>query len=386
MQIIEVKSKQDKSGFLKLPIRLYKNEKNWIRPLDKDIENIFDPKTNKFFRHGEATRFLLKDNKGLIIGRIAAFINNKTANKSYVKTGGCGFFECINNQEAANILFDTAKKWNEERGMEAMDGPINFGERDKWWGCLVDGYTEPNYTMPYNFEYYQQLFENYGFKLYFKQFTFGRAAEGGTPEKWKLKAQRVANTPGYRFEHINKKNLEKYAEDFRHVYNLAWAKHGGVSTMAKAQAMNIMKQIKPVLDEKIMWFTYYYDEPVGFFLILPELNQIFKHVNGKLDWIGKIKFLYHKLMGTCRKMFGVVFGITPEHQGKGLEAAMVEAMASVVLPLNRYDFMEMNWIGDFNPKMIAVCESVGAKVVKTHHTYRYIFDPNVEFKRMEDIK
>ena len=386
MKIVEVKSEKDKKEFLEFPVRLYKNDENWIRPLDKDINGIFDKKTNKFFRHGEAARFLLKDDSNKTIGRIAAFINKKTADKSYVKTGGCGFFECIDNQEAANLLFDTAKKWNEERGMEAMDGPINFGERDKWWGCLVDGYTEPNYSMPYNFPYYQTLFENYGFKLYFKQYTFGRDTHAELPEKWKVKAKRIAETPGYAFKHIDKKNLAKYGEDFRTVYNLAWAKHGGVSKMAKAQAMSIMKQIKPVLDEKIIWFAYYNDEPVGFFIMLPELNQIFKHVNGKLDLIGKLKFLYHKLTRSCRKMFGVVFGIVPEHQGKGLEAAMVEATAKVVQPLNRYDFMEMNWIGDFNPKMIAVCESVGGYVVKTHHTYRHIFDSTVEFKRMEMIK
>lgn len=185
---------------------------------------MFDPKVNKFFRHGEATRWLLKNNKGEIIGRIAAFINNKTANKSYVVTGGCGFFECIHRQEAANMLFDKAKAWLQERGMEAMDGPISFGERDQWWGCLVEGYTEPNYCMPYNFPYYQELFENYGFKLFFKQFTFGRDTHAVLPEKWKEKAQRIAGTPGYSFHHINKKHLEKYAEDFRHVYNLAWAK------------------------------------------------------------------------------------------------------------------------------------------------------------------
>ncbi|HEX8549239.1 MAG TPA: hypothetical protein VF691_19920, partial [Cytophagaceae bacterium] len=172
MQLLEVKDKAGIKEFLLLPVRLYKSDPNWIRPLDKDIEEIFDPEKNKYFRHGKAIRWILKDENGRTIGRVAAFINNKTAKTTEYITGGIGFFECINDQKAANFLFDTSKKWLEENGMEAMDGPINFGERDKWWGLLVDGFIEPNYCMPYHFPYYQPLFENYGFKVYFEQYTY----------------------------------------------------------------------------------------------------------------------------------------------------------------------------------------------------------------------
>ena len=140
------------------------------------------------------------------------------------------------------------------------------------------------------------------------------------------------------------------------------------------------------MDKDIVWYAYFNNEPVGFFVMLPELNQIFKHVNGKLDLIGKLKFLYHKTRGTCRKCFGVVFGIVPEHQGKGLEGAMVMATANHVWPLNRYDDFEMNWIGDFNPKMVRIAESIGAETKKVHHTYRYLFDRNAPFERAPILK
>ena len=48
-----------------------------------------------------------------------------------------GFFECINDESVAFAMFDKCKAWLQERGMEAMDGPINFGERDRWWGLVV---------------------------------------------------------------------------------------------------------------------------------------------------------------------------------------------------------------------------------------------------------
>jgi GNAT superfamily N-acetyltransferase len=392
MKLIEVKDKSAVKEFLHLPVRLYKDEKNWIRPLDKDIEAVFDPKKNKYFRHGECIRWILQNGQGETIGRVAAFINRKTSTREDQPTGGLGFFECINEQEAAFVLFDCCKEWLQEKGMEAMDGPINFGDRDRWWGALARGYDrEPNYCMPYNFPYYIELFEAYGFKEYFQQFTYGRpvAEEGdtGISEKVYAKAERLRREPRYVFRQMNKKNIGKYAEDFRTIYNKAWVKHKGVGEMSKAQAENVFKQLKPVIDENILWFGYYDGEPIAFFLNLPEVNQIFKHVDGRLDLAGKLKFLYYKHIAKIKKMFGVVFGVVPEHQGKGVEAAIVLAIADYVWSSkSQYEYFEMNWIGDFNPKMIKVATDVGGKVVKVHHTYRFLFDRNKEFKRAPVIE
>ncbi len=174
MQLIEVSTAAHKKEFLMLPVRLYKDDKNWIRPLDNDIENVFNPEKNNFFTHGECTRWLLQNNQGQTIGRVAAFIDRNTANKFDQPTGGMGFFECIDNTEAAFTLFDICKQWLQTRGMEAMDGPINFGDRSQWWGLLVDGFTEPNYGMFYHHRYYKNLFEAYGFKDFFQQYTYQR--------------------------------------------------------------------------------------------------------------------------------------------------------------------------------------------------------------------
>jgi GNAT superfamily N-acetyltransferase len=389
MRVIEVTNKETRKEFLMLPVRLYKGVKEWIRPLDKDVESVFDPQKNKYFRNGECTRWLLINDTNEVIGRVAAFINKKTANKFDQPTGGMGFFECINDKDAAFMLFDTCKEWLEKRGMEAMDGPINFGDRDRWWGLLIEGFEfEPNYCMPYNFPYYQELFEAYGFKEYFKQFTYYRPVQGGVDQKVIEKAARIVENPSYTFEHSKKSKLEKYAEDFRIIYNEAWGKHTGVAKMSKVQATAVMKQIKPIMDERLLWFAYYDGQPVGFFLMLPEFNQIVKHLNGSLDLLGKVKFMYHKLMKTCRKIFGLVFGVVPEHQGKGLEAAIVDRFNERIAkqPNFQYDEIEMNWIGDFNPKMMKVCEAVGASIRKTHHTYRKLFDETKEFKRAPIIK
>ena len=163
-------------------------------------------------------------------------------------------------------------------------------------GLLIDGFDrEPNYQCNYHFPYYQQLFENYGFEVYFKQFTFGRNVFEPLATRLKEKADKANRDPNYSFRHIEKRKLKQYAEDFRTVYNDAWARHPGVAKMSSLQANAIIKKMKPIMDEKIMWFAYHKEKPVGFYINIPELNQVFKHVNGKLDLIGKIKFLYHKI-------------------------------------------------------------------------------------------
>lgn len=384
MVIKEIEAKQDIREFLNLPVRLYNKSPHWIRPLDADIEAVFNKDKNKTFRHGECCRWILQNEAGETIGRVAAFVNQKAVNKGNDQpTGGMGFFECIENKEAAYILFDQCKNWLTTKGMEAMDGPINFGNKDRWWGLLVDGFDrDPNYQCNYNFPYYKDYFEAYGFQVYFKQFTFARKVMGPLSPKLEAKALRLAEDKDYTFRHLQKNEIGKLADYLRTVYNNAWANRAEMPELTTQQAKLIVMQMKPIMDHRLLYFGFYKGEPVSFFLSLPEINQIFKYVDGKLDWIGKAKFLWHTLLKTNRKAFGILFGIVPEHQGKGLDGAMVlNAREILQVKYKRYDEYEMNWIGDFNPKMIVVVEQVGAQISKVHHTYRKLFDEQKPFKR-----
>jgi GNAT superfamily N-acetyltransferase len=388
MHAKEVLSEADKKEFLQLPVRLYKNVPAWIRPLDKDVEGVFDSTKNKTFNHGECIRWILINDQGQVVGRVAAFINQKTVNKGNDQpTGGIGFFDCIEDKQAAFILFDQCKNWLQQKGMEAMDGPINFGNRDRWWGLLIEGFDrEPNYQCNYNFPYYQKFFEDYGFQVYFYQLTFGRPIQGAIDPRLLEKSLLVEKDPNYRFGYIKKSEWGKLPEMVRTVYNKAWAKRGEIPELTEAQAKHLVMQMKPIMDEKLLWFGFYKDEPISFFLSLPEVNQIFKHVNGKLDLIGKLKFVWHKLMKTNKKAFGILFGLVPEHQGKGVDGAIIENFRKFAHGGGiSYTYYEMNWIGDFNPKMIRVVEQINAPVVKRHATYRKLFDETKPFKRMPII-
>lgn len=382
MQLTEVTTTRLAKEFIRVNAEINKNDPNYIRPLDKDINDVFDPKKNKTFRFGEAVRWILKGNDGKLIGRIAAFTNKKYKNKGDdVPVGGIGFFDCINNQAAADMLFDVAKHWLIQKGMQAMDGPINFGERDRWWGLLVEGFQPPPYCLNYNKPYYKELFENYGFKCFFNQICFGLDPRKEVSKKILDRHAQLAKDPAFSSSYIKKNQLEKFAADFTIVYNKAWAGHGGLKELKKEQVLSMFKKMKPVMDEKIVWFIYHHNDPIAIFINLPDLNQWFKYLNGKFDLWHKLKFLWIKKTKKNNRFTGLVFGVVPEFQGTGVDAYMINEAKLVVQPMQKYEEYEMQWIGEFNPKMINVAENFGDTFrTRKLTTYRYLFDRTKEFK------
>jgi len=393
MLLIEVKDKETVEDFIRVNVIINQNNPAYIRPLDKDIHEVFNPEKNKAYRHGETNRWILKDRDGKLIGRIAAYVNKKYKTKGDEgPVGGIGFFDCINDHHAAGMLFDVAKHWLLQKGMQAMDGPINFGERDRWWGLVVKGNDiPPIYGMNFNPAYYRELFENYGFQNFFNQYCFALRANDMIQQKFFTRHAACEQDPGFSASHIKKNQLEKFAKDFATVYNKAWAGHGGLKELDEKVVLKMFKSMKPVMDERICWFAYYNNEPVGIWINLPDLNQWFKYLHGKFDLFHKLKFLWIKATKRNPKFTGIVFGVVPEWQAKGVDSYMIVEGAKLIQDLRIengeykigkiiYDDYEMQWIGDFNPKMINVAESLGTYRSRQLITYRYLFDRTKEFR------
>jgi hypothetical protein len=395
MQLLEVNTPALEREFIRTNNLVNKGNPAYIYPLEKDIYEVFNPEKNKSFRFGEVIRWILFSEEKKPIGRIAAFTNKKYKNKGDdVPVGGIGFFDCINNQEAADMLFDVAKHWLRQKGMEAMDGPINFGERDRWWGLVVKGHhLEPMYCMNFNAPYYQQLFEAYGFRGFYNQICFAMNTGDPVLPKFYERHQECAKNPNFRSRHISKKELDKFARDFAIVYNKAWAGHGGVKQIEEKVVRKMFRSMKPVMDERICWFAYYKEEPIAIWINLPDLNQWFKHLKGKFDLLHKLKFLWLKSTKHNPKFNGLVFGVVPEFQGKGVDSYIIIEGAKVIQDLRFrdenivplvgkpiYDKYEMQWIGEFNPKMVNVAEALGTHRSRILTTYRYLFDRTKEFR------
>lgn len=379
MNAVKVTDNAEKREFLEFPPRLYKNDKNYIRPLNKDIQDVFDIKKNKFFKSGECERFLFKNSQNQTVGKVAVFVNKKY--KQEQPTGGIGFFDCINDQETANFIFDFCKNWLQERGMEAMDGSINFGERDKFWGIVTDGFDEPLYGMNYNLPYYKDLFENYGFQIYFNQLCYSRPVHGDVSRVFTVMHAKHAKNPAISAKPMKKNQLEKFAKDFTEVYNKAWAEHGGGKEMEYAKTLKMFKAMKPVINEHISWFVYENEKPIAMWMNIPDLNQWFKYLHGKFGIWEKLKFLWVKKFKKNTKMVGIVFGVVPEWQRSGIDGYMIWEGTKHLRKHTDFEVTELQWIGDFNPKMMKIAESLDTTVTRKLATYRYLFDRTKPFDR-----
>jgi hypothetical protein len=373
MVITQVTDKKTKKAFLDVARKIYQGDELWVCPLDNDVEAVFDPAKNNFHQHGNCIRWLLTDDNGQLIGRVAAFINNEKAYNYEQPTGGMGFFECIDDEKAAFLLFDTAKNWLRGNGMQAMDGPINFGENDTFWGLLTEGFeSPPSYGMNYNPPYYKAFFENYGFKTQYEQITNYLNILKPFPERFRKIANWVSQKPGYEFKHLKANEIDKFAADFMEIYNDAWQGFENFVPITYATILESFKKMKPLMDEKLIWFAYINGEPASFDIILPDANPMIKPLKGKLDLPGKLKFLYQKWKGVTR-MRAIVMGTKQKFQNHGLESALFIKLGEYVLPQNQYEELELSWVGDFNEKMMALHYSMGAVFGKKHLTMRCVF-------------
>lgn len=373
MRLIEVNNKETVKQFFKLPFYIYEGDFNWICPLQKDIESVFNPQKNNFFNFGKCKRWILVNETNETIGRIASFINYKKADKEEQPTGGCGFFECIDDQHAANTLFDKSQSWLAENGMKAMLGPINFGENDMWWGLLIEGFKQPFYGMNYNPIYYQTLFKNYGFQIKYEQISNSIDIRKGLPEKVQKIATWVSKRDGNEFQHFTSHNLNKYAQDFMEIYNDAWKDFDNFTNVTEETIRETLVKIKPVMDPKLIWFAYVNGEPAAFAMSLPDTNELIKGLNGKLDLLGKLKFVWNKCTIKHTRMRAVIMGTKEKFRNMGLESAMFMKMQEYTRPLDHYQELELSWVGDFNSKMLSVHHAIGAIFSKKHATYLFKF-------------
>ena len=363
VKIREVNTVADIKSWHQFSRDLYVNDDYYVSHIDQDIDLIFNVNENSEFKTGDAKRWVavLEDK---LVGRISAFYNHKSHH------AGLGFFDCIDNQVIANHLFDTGIKWIKKNGFNRIEAPVNFGERDKYWGLLVSGFNSPSYQENYNFPYYQKLFENYGFKVCIEQTTSEGRHDSINLSKYQRFAERISRNSSYRIEHYSHRKSEKFIKDFVIIYNDAWKHHAHFVPFTNDRVRKLFTEMKLIIREELLIFMYDNDRPIGFYLSIIELNQIFKHIDGNMNWWGKLKFYYFLKTQKITKIRGIIFGVINKYQNKGLNALMIMDLYKTMLKNPYIESTELSWIGDFNPKMHALFKSTNAKPIKVHFTYQ----------------
>lgn len=369
MQVIPVQSADQHQAFLNVPFHIYKTDPNWIPPLYQDVEFIFDPEKNPAFQNNEAQRWILADQDGNYVGRIAAFTRSGIEEEGQ-PLGGIGFFECIEDQDAAFQLLGQATEWLREKGIGLADGPVNFGERDRFWGLLVEGFHPPSYLENYNPAYYQDFFEAYGFRELFRQNTYRVHREGIDLDRMSNVVGRISEYNDVAVKTLDFRQLDGFVQDFVTIYNKAWQHFDNFRPLTEEEVKTLFKEMKAVVVKEFVIFIYMEQQPAGVIVMLPDVNQILKHMNGKMGWWEKLKFLWYRKFSRLDKLKGVMMGIHPDHQNKGVDALLIYHVIQGLQHHPHFNWAELSWIGDFNPKMNNLMKKLTAETSKVHVTYR----------------
>lgn len=337
----------------------------WVPPLLMDVKEKLSPK-HSFFEFGTMQLFLAVRG-GEVVGRIAA-IQNDLYNKEHDdKTGFFGFFECIDDQNVANLLFDTAKQWLQERGRNIMHGPASPSSNHDY-GLLVDGFdTPPRLGMTYNPSYYQALMENYGFKKSQGLFAYKINANRVMEDPKMVRGNRIVRErTGVKIRTLNMKDLKNEIKTLRDIYNKAWEKNYGFVPMTNKEIDEYVKAFKPIAEPSLIFFAEIDDKPVATALSLLDYNYIFRQMNGRLFPFNFIKMFTQKKHITWARV--MLLGILPKYRGKGLDAVLYYETVKAAQALG-VEYGEASWILEDNAMMRRGMELIKGEIYKTYNVY-----------------
>jgi hypothetical protein len=369
-KIITVSNSSELKRFIKSQFNFYKDDKNFVPPLIMDRLKLLNKDKNPFFKHSKMELFMVEEN-GNILGRIAAIVNdnhNKTHND---KVGFFGFFECENNQETANLLFDEAKKFLTKNGMTEMRGPANPSLNDEC-GLLIDGFDSPPVIlMTYNPKYYINLIENYGLSKVKDLYAYHLVNEEYVSEKLERMQSIVRKRNSLTIRSMNfsnKKQFKKDVETLKYIYNNAWEPNWGFVKMTDEEFDFLANDLKSIADPDYALIAEINGKPAGFALALPDINQCLIHnKNGYL-----LPGIWHLL--TKKKKIDllriIVLGILPQYQRTGADAVLYWELGTRGKPKG-IKYGEASWILEDNEMMNkGLTTTMLGKVYKTYRLYQ----------------
>lgn len=392
MTIIQVETAEHWELFHQIPQRIYANDPNWIAPLEGDVQGTFTPGKNLAFEHGEARVFVLVDEKKAPLGRIAAFIDHRNNQIQPYPLGGIGYFECKNDPAAAKLLFEAAENYLRERGMKAIDGPINFGGRDKFWGLLEKGFDPPLFQETYNPPYYSDLFRANGYIAWEQILTMKGRPKDIDLSRLRAVIERIrSGNNNVRVETYNPAKLEQYADDFSEVYNAAFGHYEHFRPADPEGFKKLMKEVKNIIDPKFLGIAYFEDKPAGFCAFFPDLNPYLKFAKGKLNWWKAPLFLLKLKLSRHRQAKGTGFGVHPAYKTKGIFAFIVEFMNSEYIQ-KRYEYIYLTTVRAHNKEAVSIYLKTGVWIDRVHIGYRksldpaIVVEPNYFIENFEEVK
>lgn len=370
-EICAVTSTAHNEMFLDVPARIYANDPHWVPPILDSIAKQFTP-TNHFLKYGKLQQFIAISedaNGSQTVGRIVAAVNQRLIDSEGENVGLFGFFECVEDFTIAQALLDTACQWLRSQGMTIVRGPIDFSTHNN---CLflVDGFDSPPMVMmPYNPPYYPEFIERDGWHKAKDAYAYDFPLDKPLPEEFE-KAYRIACKSGISFRPIRTKG-DGFEQDVKSIYqlfNTAFASNWSSTPRSEAEFLEEARDLQNLVDPDVFPIAEYNGEMVGFWMGLPDYNIPLKHVNGKLNWLGILKFLWYRRQIDQVRVIAICS--LPEYRRKMVSLALIYlGMQGGIQKGKPYKRAELSWVFEDNFPSRKLIEAAGGKIYKTYRIY-----------------
>ena len=372
LTIQECRTTAERRAFVTFPWRVYRNDPHWVPPLISERMAFFDPQRNPFYQHAEVALFMARRD-GEPVGTIAALINHQHNAFHNEQVGFFGAFEVLPDREAAHALLATARDWVRERGMTALRGPATFSTNEEC-GLLIEGFDDPpRILMAYNPPYYRDLIERFGFQKAMDLYAYELTVEVfNWPEKLVRVVEKLKSRAKFRVRPGNIQRFREELDRIKKVYNSAWERNWGFVPLTDAEIEHMAAQLIRFVDPDLVFIAEVDDEPIGFSLTLPDLNQALRKAYprpGVPEWWTLIKLLYYwkvrRVVDTIRVL---AMGVVESWRAQGVSALFYYETAKAALPKG-YRRAEMSWILENNLMMNRDIRAMGGRLYKIYRMY-----------------
>ncbi len=367
VEIISVEGGQELKDFINLPWRIYAECPNWVPPLKKEVRRMLDLHKHPFWEFSERILFLAR-RRSETVGRIVGIVDRNYNQCHNEKMGGWGFFECADDQEAAQVLFSSVETWALQKGMTFLRGPLSPSMNYES-GLLIEGFDYPPAVgMTYNPPYYLRLIESCGFSKENDLLAFLIDGEYRLPDWMERLAERTAQKKGVTVRHVDPKKINVEFDLIRDIYNDSWSGNWGFVPLTTNEMRGIQKSVKPFADPDLVFFVHYDNEPAAVCVIFPDINPLLKRLNGRIGILGLLKFLMYRR--EIKGLRCLMFGIKEKFRQLGIPMLVFRHIYEIVRGENKYQKLEMGWTLEDNESINFLAEEAGAKRYKKYRIFR----------------
>jgi GNAT superfamily N-acetyltransferase len=362
-----VRSRRERKLFLSYPWLQYRGDPNWIPPLRGNQREMVGYARHPFYERNEIQTFLAY-RSGEVCGRIAAILNRGHIERYHEQRGFFGFFECVDDQEAAGRLFDAARQWLTDRGIPSMRGPTNPSLNYEL-GLLIEGFDSPaTFMMTYNPPYYAKLIEGYGFRKTQDLYAYWGHIDmlPKVAEKLRPLALGIIEHLGVRIRTLDRAHFREDVEAFLNIYNRSLSNTWGFVPMSEGEVRHLAQGLKYLIVPELAVGVEVDGRLVGAVFGLPDYNPRIRQIDGRLFPFGFWRMLRNKQ--GIKRIRAISTNVLPEYQRQGLGLVLMHGLVPKAMEWG-IEEAEFSWILESNRLSWRSVEKGGAIRTKTYRLY-----------------